>query len=173
MGGKNMSPNGKTYDEEFPTLGSKEGRNKAQRKTQNDNKNSFDVEANKGNNEDRGIENNNTVLNIVLGSVGNNETLNSNDNQKCQDEGDLCRDKNGKSIGMEENIVKEKENVDFFIRLQEKEDMVDMFVNNKRIPTDEELETWARFMCEGYKEMWETKWKSKCPIVGKDRKSVV
>jgi hypothetical protein len=32
--------------------------------------------------------------------------------------------------------------------------MVDMFVNNKRIPTDEELETWARYICEWYKGKW-------------------
>ncbi|PWA52107.1 pentatricopeptide repeat protein [Artemisia annua] len=98
---------------------------------------------------------------------GNNDTLYSNDNQKCQDEGDLCRNKNGKSISMEENIVKENEEVDIFILWKKQEEMIDMFVNNKRNRTDEELETWARYMCEWYTERWEAKWKSKCPIVGR------
>ncbi|PWA78146.1 hypothetical protein CTI12_AA218230 [Artemisia annua] len=136
--------NGKKYEEEFPAL-SKEARSKSQSITQKGNKNRFDV----------------------LGSVGNNDTLYSNDNQKCQDEGDLCRNKNGKSISMEENIVKENEEVDIFILWKKQEEMIDMFVNNKRNPTDEELETWARYMCEWYKERWEAKWKSKCPIVGR------
>ena len=82
-------------------------------------------------------------------------------------ENDVCRDKNGKSLSMEENIVKENEDVDIFIRWQKEEEMVDMFVNDKKIPNDEELETWARYMCEWYKRKWEAKWKSKCPIVGR------
>ncbi|PWA51557.1 hypothetical protein CTI12_AA463920 [Artemisia annua] len=137
--------NGKKYQEEFPALGSKEARSKSQSITQKGNKNRFDV----------------------LGSVGNHDTLYSNDIQKCQDEGDLCRDKNEKSVSMEENIVKENEEVDIFILWKKQEEMIDMFVNNKRNPTDEELETWARYMCEWYKERWEAKWKSKCPIVGR------
>ena len=84
----------KKYKVEFPALGSKKARSKSQSITQKGNKNRFDV----------------------LGSVGNNDTLYSNDIQKCQDEGDLCKDKNEKSVSMEENIVKENEEVDIFIR---------------------------------------------------------
>ncbi|PWA68691.1 hypothetical protein CTI12_AA305880 [Artemisia annua] len=137
--------NGKKYEEDFPALGSNEGRSKSQSITQKVNKNKFDV----------------------LGSGGNNETLDSNDNQKCQGEGDLCRGKNGKSVSMEGNIVKENEEVDIFTRWEKEEEMIDMFVNNKRNPTDEELETWARYMCEWYKKKWDAKWKCKCPIVGR------
>ncbi|PWA72222.1 reverse transcriptase domain-containing protein [Artemisia annua] len=73
-------------------------------------------------------------------------------------ENDLCRDKNGKSLSIEENIVKENEDVDIFILWQKQEEMVDMFVNDKRIPTDEELETWARYMCECH-----TPYEPECP----------
>ena len=86
-----------------------------------------------------------------------------NDNQ-FENEGDLSRDKNGKSLSMEENIVKENEDVDIFVLWQKQEEMVDMFMNNKRIPTDEELETWSRYMCEWYKERLEANGKVNAPL---------
>ena len=101
----------------------------------------------------------------VLGSGGNNETLDSNDNQKCQGEGDLCRDKKGKSVSMEGSIVKKNEEVDILVRWEKEEEMSDMFVNNKRNPTDEELETWARYMCEWYKKKWDENGNENAPLL--------
>ena len=81
-----------------------------------------------------------------------------------EDEGDVCRDKNGKSSSMLEDIVKDKEVDDFFTRLQKEDEMVGMFVDNKRIPTVEESKQWAEYMFGWYKEKWGAKWKSECPI---------
>ncbi|PWA43409.1 hypothetical protein CTI12_AA516070 [Artemisia annua] len=118
---KDETDKGNNYEKEFPALGPKEGRSKPQSITQRENKNRFDV----------------------MGSEGNNETLDTNVNQECQDKGDVCRDKNGKSSKVE---------------------MVGMFVDNKRIPNVEESKQWAEYMFGWYKEKWRAKWKNECPI---------
>ncbi|PWA41271.1 Lipase, GDSL [Artemisia annua] len=103
-------------------------------------------------------------MNFAYGGTGSNETLDTNVNQECQDEGDLCRNKNEKSPSMVENIIKDNEVFDIFTHWQKEEEIIDMFVNNKKILTVEELKLWARYMFEWYKEKWEAKWKSECPI---------
>ncbi|PWA51414.1 hypothetical protein CTI12_AA464290 [Artemisia annua] len=63
---KDETDKGNNYEEQFPALGTKEGRSKLQNITQRENKNRVEV----------------------LGSEGSNETLDTNVNQECQNEGD-------------------------------------------------------------------------------------
>lgn len=91
------------------------------------------------------------------------ETLDYNEIQEM----DVMKDKIIEDKMVKMNSKPTSEEVDILTLWQKQEEMVDMFLNSKRIPTDDELKTWARYMCEWYKGKWEAKWKSKCPIAGR------
>ncbi|PWA45567.1 hypothetical protein CTI12_AA516530 [Artemisia annua] len=92
------------------------------------------------------------------------------------DKENVCRNKNGMSSRMAENIVKEKEvlnneNImrvpDIILHWQKERETVEMLVNNKKLPTIEESKLWPQRMFVHYKELWEAKWNNECPIRGR------